>query len=81
MDRSSLFNTKYSVFSVDTAVPPFYNKGRFTSDLLNPREAVMKVMISAEDNGKSLLSITFSFKEQEEGIVVARMLETFARNW
>jgi hypothetical protein len=41
----------------------------------------MKVMIFAEDNGKSVLSITLTFKEQEEGLTVARMLETFARNW
>ncbi|MCI0530112.1 MAG: hypothetical protein L0Y56_21930 [Nitrospira sp.] len=41
----------------------------------------MKVMISAEDNEKSVLSITLTFKEQEEGLAVARMLETFARNW
>jgi hypothetical protein len=41
----------------------------------------MKVMISAEDNGKSILSITLTFEEHEEGIAVAHMLETFAKNW
>ncbi len=44
-------------------------------------EVAMRVMISAEDNGKAILSITLTFKEHEEGLAVARMLETFARNW
>ena len=44
-------------------------------------EVAMRIMISAEDNGKAILSITLTFKEQEEGVAVARMLETFARNW
>lgn len=44
-------------------------------------EVAMRVMISAEDGGKAILSITLTFKEQEEGLTVARMLETFARNW
>lgn len=41
----------------------------------------MKVIISAEDDGKSLLSITLTFTELEEGLGVARMLETYARNY
>jgi hypothetical protein len=44
-------------------------------------EVAMRVMISAEDNGRAILSITLTFKEEEEGLAVARMLETFARNW
>jgi len=44
-------------------------------------EVAMRIMISAEDNGKAILSITLTFKEKEEGLAVPRMLETFARNW
>lgn len=40
----------------------------------------MKVIISAEDEGKAILSTTLTFPDREKGLEVANMLQAFARN-
>jgi hypothetical protein len=40
----------------------------------------MKVIISAEDDGKAILSTTLTFSDMEEGLRIASMLQAFARN-
>jgi hypothetical protein len=40
----------------------------------------MKLKISAEDEGKQIMSATLVFPDRDEGLGVAHMLEAFARN-
>jgi hypothetical protein len=40
----------------------------------------MKLIVSAEDNGVTILSVTLNFPHKKEGLDAAHLLEAYARN-
>lgn len=73
-----LYNILY--FVLDRGSGLFYNRTGSLGMAEEMGRVIMKVTISAEENGQSILCTTLTFPDKREGLEVAHMLEAFARN-